>query len=84
MDEEGAGFGCDGPAAAAAMGSFLRVVDGEGASTNMMEGPGASSGATAVRGVGLEVNFGNDCWRIGGGRTASVLMGGTGLLDELS
>lgn len=41
-------------------GSFFRAVVGEGVSTNMMEGPAASSEATAVLGVGLEVNFGRD------------------------
>ena len=50
-----------------AIGSFLRVVVGEGVSTNMMEGPAASSDATAVLGVGFEVNFGRDWSRIGGG-----------------
>jgi hypothetical protein len=55
---------CTGPMDASAMGSFF--VAGEGVSTNMMEGPGASTVATAVRGVGLDVNFGNECSLMGG------------------
>lgn len=48
---------CVGPIGASAIGSFFFVA-GEGVSTNMIEGPGASCAATAVRGVGLEVNLG--------------------------
>ena len=58
----------DDPATAEVMGSAFRAADGEGVPTNMIEGPVVSSGATAVRGVGLDVNFGRDCWRVGAGR----------------
>jgi hypothetical protein len=50
-----------------ATGSGLRAVDGEGESTNMIDGPDASSGATAARGVGSEVNLGSDWCLTGGG-----------------
>jgi hypothetical protein len=57
---------CSGFMAASAIGSFFFKF-GEGVSTNMIEGPAASSRATAVRGVRFEVNFGNECPSIGGG-----------------
>lgn len=94
-DEDGGGIGCAGDdaeaegvesAMAEARGSFFRVAEGEGVSTNMIDGPAVSSGATAVRGVGLEVNFGNDWCLIGGGRTGTACVSGevTCALDELS
>lgn len=64
----------DEDAAALASGSGFRAVSGGGVSTNMMDGPAVSSGATAVRGVGLEVNFGRDWWRMGGGRGSVVAL----------
>jgi hypothetical protein len=45
---------------ASASGS-LALFGGGGVSTNMIEGPGVSSEATAVRGVGFEVKFGSEC-----------------------
>lgn len=42
------------------IGSDFRAADGEGVSTNMMDGPASSSVATAVRGVGRDVNLGRD------------------------
>lgn len=59
------GFG-DGEAVVNGSG-FLAAVARDGVSTNMMEGPDTSSDATAVRGVGLEVNFGRDSCCIDGG-----------------
>ena len=50
-------------------GFRFSVVDGCGVSTNIIDGPAASSVETAVRGVGLEVNFGSDEGPIGGGGT---------------
>jgi hypothetical protein len=55
---------CSGFMVASAIGSFFFRV-GEGVSTNMIEGPAASSRATAVRGVRFDVNFGNECSSIG-------------------
>jgi hypothetical protein len=51
---------CSELIAASANGSFFFRV-GEGVSTNMIEGPEASSCAIAVRGVRFEVNFGDEC-----------------------
>lgn len=64
---------CAGLREASAMGSFFFIVVGEGVSTNMIEGPGASSRATAVRGTGFDVNFGNECPSIGGGGASALL-----------
>jgi hypothetical protein len=58
-----------------AMESGFRVRDGEGVSTNMMDGPVTSSDATAVRGVVFEVNLDRDWLRIGGGRAVSAVLG---------
>lgn len=55
--------------ASSSMGSCFSVVDGCGVSTNIIEGPAASSVEIAVRGVGLEVNFGSDEGRTGDGGT---------------
>ena len=53
--------------------STWRVSVEEGVSTNMMEGPAVSSSATVVRGVGFEVNFGSDWWRIAGGLAGALI-----------
>lgn len=54
----GEGVGLSGGSWAVASGSWCRVA--VGVSTNIIEGPGASSLATAVRGTGLEENLGRD------------------------
>jgi hypothetical protein len=51
--------GLSGGSAAVAKGSCVWRI-AAGVSTNMMEGPEASSVATAVRGTGLEENLGRD------------------------
>lgn len=61
------GVGLSGGKAAVAKGSWWCT--DAGVSTNMMDGPGASSWATAVRGTGLEENFGRDS----GSRIAGAL-----------
>jgi hypothetical protein len=52
------------------MGSWLSAVAALGVSTKVIEGPAVSSEDIAVRGVGFDVNFGNDCRRIWGGLTS--------------
>ena len=60
----------DGWAGDVEMGSGLVALVADGESMNIIEGPDASSGAIAVRGVGLEVNLGSDWCRMVGGRAA--------------
>lgn len=57
----------DDPGVVVAIGSFFFATAGEGVSTNMMEGPDTSSDATAVRGVGLDVNLGKEPCCMDGG-----------------
>ena len=54
------------------MGSCPLAVVGLGVSTNVIDGPVVSSEDIAVRGVGFDVNFGNDCRRIVGGFTGAL------------
>jgi hypothetical protein len=64
------------------MGSLF-LVAGEGVSTNMIDGPDASSCAIAVRGTVFDVNFGDDeCSSIGGGGASARLLEDEESCDE--
>lgn len=68
VDVWGAGESEDASGGRVAVASGFTCWVAAGVSTNIIDGPGASSLATAVRGTGLDVNFGRDSGsRIGGG-----------------
>jgi hypothetical protein len=72
-DDDAAAARRDDETGEEATGCFFLAVDSEGESTNIIEGPVAvSSAATAVCGVGFDVNLGSDWCLMGGGRISSV------------
>jgi len=72
---------CAGLTEASAIGSFF-LVTGDGVSTNMIDGPDASSRAIAVRGTVFDVNFGDECSSIGRGGASARLRDDEESCDE--
>lgn len=63
---------CAGLMGASAIGSFV-LFAGDGVSTNIIDGPGASLVATSVRGCGRDVNLGAECSSTAGGWVTILL-----------